>query len=119
MFVEMRGKWNTILHFSGLILLMLVLCLPCFAKQTLKQSWGIPVAEGKSLAKLNSTICNYAESTLQQVNQEASAKTIIPSQSNHTGEENALVIFQLKDYLALFYKPYLNSLHILFQQFRI
>jgi hypothetical protein len=116
----MQGKWNTIIRFSGLVLLMVLLCLPCFAKQNLKQSWGIPVAEGKSVAKISNTICNYSEFTSQRVKQEVSSKEIIPSRSNQfVASEKALASFQVKDYLALLHKPYLHALHILFQQFRI
>ncbi len=116
----MQGKWNTILRFSGLVLLMVMLCLPCFAKQTLKQSWGILVADGKSVAKISHTICNFSEFTSQQVKREVSLQGIIPSHSNQfVASEKLLASYQVKDYLALLHKPYLNSLHILFQQFRI
>lgn len=116
----MQSKWNRILRFSGLVLLMVILCLPCFAKQSLKESWGIPVSDGKSVTKISTTICNYSEFTSQQVNQKISARGIIPSHSNQfVASEKAIASFQVKDYLALLHKPYLNSLHILFQQFRI
>lgn len=117
----MQGKWNTILRVSGLVLLMAMLCLPCFAKQSLKQSWGIPVAEGKSVTKkISNTICNYLDFTSQKVNQDVYSRGIIPSYTNHfVDSEKALASFQKKDYLALLHKPYQNLLHILFQQFRI
>lgn len=116
----MQGKWNTIMRYSGLVLLIVFLCLPCFAKQNLKQSWGIPVAEGKSVAKISNTICNYSEFTSQLVDQEVSSRGIIPSRSNHfVVSAKVLTSFQVKDYLALLHKPYLHALHILFQQFRI
>lgn len=116
----MQGRWNTILRFSGLVLLMIMLCLPCFAKQTLKEYWGIPVSDGKSVAKISNTICNFSEFSSQQVKQEVSSRGIIPSHSNQfVASEKAIASFHVKDYLALLHKPYLNSLHILFQQFRI
>ncbi len=47
-----QGKRNNIVPLSSFVLLMILFCLPCFAQQTLKQIWDIPVVEINSVFKL-------------------------------------------------------------------
>lgn len=112
-----RGKYISICRNSVIIAILLLICVPCFVKKTIKQSHRLPLSE-RSVEKPISNLCIYSQYNI-------SAKQLISLKI--IGNQTIPIVFtsQLLDFVViasdfLAYKNKIQPiLYILFQQFRI
>lgn len=115
--MQLQGKYISICRNSVLITILLLICVPCFVKKNIKQSYGLPVAE-RSVEKPISNLCIYAQYNIST--KQFNSSKIIGNQTIPKVITSQLVdqVIIVSDFLV--YKNNIQPiLYILFQQFRI
>jgi len=118
----MQGNYSKFFSDSVIFVLLMLLCLPCFAKQSFKESWGLPIVEGKSTSYFLSVACSVEAEFAVKTQTESNERQHLPLSFHSASSGVPSPYYVLIAAIGTTFSsqiPFQSNLHIRHRQFRI